>query len=215
MSVRWIGAQRDMLGGAGGAKVSLRELGDLPHVYALGPRAGASGESTVFDGQPCIARVVDGGVHVETSADTRHAACFLVYDQVHAWRESVQLRAIDDEAALMATVRRVAGESGLDDETPFIFLLRAYAAAMTFHVLDKRDGLPHTPALHERAKVRFQLERREVDVLGFYSSRHRGIFTPGDSDLHMHFRTVDGQISGHVERIALEPGTAVAVPRKE
>lgn len=215
MSVRWIGAQRDVLGGDVGPKISLRELGDLPQLYALGPLAGVSGEITVFDGQPCVARIVDGRVQVETSADTRHAACFLVYDQVDAWRETVQLRSIDDEAALMATVRRVAGESGLDADAPLIFTLRAYAAAITFHVLDKRDGLPHTPALHERAKVRFQLERRVVDVLGFYSSRHRGIFTPGDSDLHMHFRTIDGQASGHVERITLEPGAVVAVPKRE
>ena len=107
MSVRWIGAQRDVLGGDVGAKISLRELGELPHLDAL------------------------------------------------------------------------------------IFMLRAYATAITFHVLDKRDGLPHTPALHERATVRFRLERRVVEVLGFYSRRHRGMFTPGDSDLHMHFRTVE------------------------
>jgi hypothetical protein len=214
MSVRWIGAQRDVLGGDVDGKISLRELGDLTHLYGLGPRAGVSGEITVFDGQPCIARVVDRRVNVETSADG-HAACFLVYDQVHAWHEVVQLRSINDEATLLATVRRVARESGLDDGVPFIFLLHGYAASITFHVLDKRDDLPHTPALHERAKVRFELERRVVDVLGFHSSRHRGIFTPGESDLHMHFRTVDGQVSGHVERIALEPGTAVAVPRRE
>ena len=213
MSVRWIGAQRDVLGGDVGAKVSLHELADVPHLYALGPRAGMSGEITVFDGQPCIARVVDGRVHVETNADTEHAACFLVYDQVHAWLEVVQMWAIDDEATLMATVKRLARERGVDEAAPFIFRLHAYAAAITFHVLDKRDDLPHTPALHERAKVRFELQRRVVDVLGFCSSRHRGIFTPGDSDLHMHFRTTDGQISGHVERIALEPGALTAVPR--
>jgi hypothetical protein len=214
MSVRWIGAQRDVLGGDVGGKISLRELCDLTHLYALGPRAGVSGEITIFDSQPCIARVVDRRVSVETSADG-HAACFLVYDEVPAWHEAVQLRSIDDEAALLATVRRVAREGGLDDGAPFVFLLHAYAAAITFHVLDKRDDLPHTPALHERAKARFELERRVVEVLGFYSSRHRGIFTPGDSDLHMHFRTVDRQVAGHVERIAIEPGAVVAVPRKE
>jgi len=213
VSVRWVGAQRDVLGGDVGGKVSLRELADLPHLSALGPRAGASGEITVFDGQPCIARVVDGCVRME--AGLGHEACFLVYDQVHAWHEAVQLRAIDDESALMAAVKGVTRETGLDDEAPLIFLLRAYAASVTFHVLDKRDGLPHTPALHERAKVRFQLERCVVEVLGFSSSRHRGVFTPGDSDLHMHFRTVDGRASGHVEQIMLGPGTVIAVPRRE
>jgi len=213
MSVRWIGAQRDVLGGDVGGKISLRELADLPHLYALGPRAGVSGEITVFDGQPCIARVVDGCVKMETGLG--HDACFLVYDQVYAWHESVQLRAIDDESALTTALRRVIHETGVHDGAPLVFLLRAYASALTYHVLNKRDGMPHTPALHEQAKVRFQLERRVVDVLGFYSSRHRGIFTPRDSDLHMHFRTVDGQVSGHVESIALGPGTVIAVPRKE
>ena len=60
--------------------------------------------------------------------------------------------------------------------------------------------------------MRFELERQPVEVLGFHSSRHRGIFTPLDSDLHLHFRTLDGHASGHVERIALEPGAVIGVP---
>jgi acetolactate decarboxylase len=54
-----------------------------------------------------------------------------------------------------------------------------------------------------------------VNVLGFYSTRHRGIFTPRESDLHMHLRTADGHASGHVERIAVAAGATIAVPRKE
>jgi len=50
-------------------------------------------------------------------------------------------------------------------------------------------------------------------VLGFYSTQHRGVFTPRDSDLHMHVRTADGRMTGHVERIFLEPGVVIAVPR--
>ena len=53
---------------------------------------------------------------------------------------------------------------------------------------------------------------KAVEVLGFYSTGHRGIFTPKDSDLHMHFRTLDGRASGHVERIAVDPGAVIAVP---
>jgi acetolactate decarboxylase len=112
-----------------------------------------------------------------------------------------------------------AGVSGevtiLAGGAPLTFLVRAPAADVTFHVLDKRDGLPHTAVLHDRAKVRFQLAQEAVDVLGFYSQRHRGIFTPKDSDLHMHVRTLDGRASGHVERIAVAAGAVIAVPRKE
>ena len=214
MTVRWIGAQRDVLGGDVGGKIDLRAVATAPHLYALGPRAGVTGEITVFDGRPSIARVVDGRVRVEASLD--HGACFLVYDYVAAWHDAVQPGWIDDEAALTSAVLQAAGAAGLDaGAEPLIFLLRAPAATVTYHVLDKRDGRPHTPVRHEEAKVRFTVEREAVDVLGFYSTRHRGIFTPRDSDLHMHLRTADGRASGHVERIAVEAGAAIAVPRKE
>lgn len=210
MSVRWVGAQRDVLGGDVEGKVDLRLLTQRPHLYALGPRAGVSGEITVFDGEPWVARIVDRQILV--TADLDHAACFLVYDHVGLWRERVEEKPIDDEAVLTAAVLGAAGAVGLDADAPLIFLLRSPAASVTFHVLDKRDGLPHTPERHERAKVRFELARQAVEVLGFYSTGHRGIFTPKDSDLHMHFRTLDGRASGHVERIAVDPGAVIAVP---
>jgi hypothetical protein len=205
-----VGAQRDVLGGDVEGKVDLRPLLQQPHLYALGPRAGVSGEITVIDGEPWVARIADRRVHV--AADPDHAACFLVYDHVDLWRESVEPKPIDDEKALTEVVLRAAGAAGLDIDLPLIFLLRSPAATVTFHVLDKRDGLPHSPERHERAKARFELERQTVEVLGFYSTRHRGIFTPKDSDLHMHFRTLDGRASGHVERIAVDPGAVIAVP---
>ena len=210
MSVRWVGAQRDVLGGDVEGKVDLLSLTRRPHLYALGPRAGVSGEITVLDGEPSVARIVDRQIHV--TADDDHAACFLVYDHVDRWCERVEEKPIDNEAMLTAAVLGAAGAVGLDADAPLIFLLRSPAATVTFHVLDKRDGLPHTPERHERAKVRFEIERQAVEVLGFYSTQHRGIFTPKDSDLHMHFRTLNGRVSGHVERIAVDPGAVIAVP---
>src|SRR6202008_1105480 len=106
VSVRWIGAQRDVLGGDVEGKVEICALTNQPHLYALGPRAGVSGEITVFDGEPWIARAVDRRVHV--TADPDHAACFLVYDHVNLWREPLEAKPIDDEHALAAAVLRAA-----------------------------------------------------------------------------------------------------------
>jgi len=65
VSVRWIGAQRDVLGGDIEGKVALASLADPAHLYALGPRAGVSGEVTILDGVPWIARVLDVGLSVD------------------------------------------------------------------------------------------------------------------------------------------------------
>ena len=94
-------------------------------------------------------------------------------------------------------------------------LVRGVASTLVVHVLDKRDGRPHSPERHEQAKVRFTLHDREVEVIGFHSTAHRGIFTPADSNVHMQFRANDGHASGHVERLDLAPGWALGLPAIE
>ena len=106
----------------------------------------------------------------------------------------------------------VSREQGLDLERPLPFRIRGSAAVATLHVLDKRDGLPHNAERHEQAKVRQTLKRTAVELIGFHSRRHRGVFTPRDADVHVHVRTADGRVSGHLEDIRLEPGPGVAVP---
>jgi hypothetical protein len=111
-----VGAQRDVLGGNVEGKVDNRPLLQQPHLYALGPRAGVSGEITVIDGEPWVARIVDRRVHV--TADPDHAACFLVYDHVNLWRECVEPKPIDGEKALTEVMLRAACAAGLDVDLP-------------------------------------------------------------------------------------------------
>jgi acetolactate decarboxylase len=71
------------------------------------------------------------------------------------------------------------------------------------------------PSFMKKAKVRFLLQNEPVDVIGFYSNRHRAIFTPGEANVHMHVKSADGRVSGHLEKIQLERGATLAVPRVE
>jgi acetolactate decarboxylase len=199
--VRWVGAQRDVLAGGIEGLVDLRTLAGRPHLFALGPLEGCRGEVSVFDGVPSIARIVDGRPAVGTGFE--HRACFLVYSEVPAWREQ-SLEAGLADGALLETIVRRAAVAGLG--APWPFLIRGRAAHARLHILDKRDGQPHTPERHEAAKVRFTLDDEPVVVLGFYSTAHRGIFTPADSDVHMHLKTGDGRLSGHLESLRLGPG---------
>jgi acetolactate decarboxylase len=162
---------------------------------------------------PSISRIVDGALNVDTNFNVN--ACFLVYAQVSAWHRITLPTAIVDETALETFIVKFASELGIDVTQPFPFLITATPERATFHVLDKRDGLTHTPELHEKAKVRFLLQNESVDVIDFYSNRHRGIFTPGDANVHMHVKSANGRMSGHLEKIQLERGATLAVPRVE
>jgi acetolactate decarboxylase len=208
--VRWAGAQRDVLGGDLRGHVDLETLAATPHLYGLGPLEGVRGEVSIFGGEPSIARIEGGAV--VTVSTWRARACFLVWASVPDWAE----RAIEAGAPSLDEVERhvvaLARATSLDPERPFPFRVRATAVLATLHVLDKRDGLPHTPERHEQAKVRRTLEHTSVELVGFYSRQHRGIFTPKESNMHVHLRTEDGRISGHLEAIRLDPGARLAVP---
>jgi Alpha-acetolactate decarboxylase len=203
--VQWVGAQRDVLAGDLRPRIELAELAHLRHLYAVGPLAGLAGEISVFDGTPVIARVVNGNVVVDREENA--GACFLVYADVPAWRWTTMEAPLadGDTASHVVSLAREA-------DAPLVFVLKGVAPTLTFHVLDKRDGLPHSPELHERAKVRSTLRDQSVEVVGFHSTRHRGVFTPGDSPIHMHFRTADSRWSGHVERLELAPGWTLGLP---
>ncbi len=208
--VGWVGAQRNVLAGDLRAVVSLTELQRFEHLYALGPLEGLRGEISVFDGVPLIARVREGMVTV--AEEDGAGACFLVYADVPSWRWTKipsPLLSGEEESHVLKLAAEDERHDGL---APLAFLLRGVAATVIAHVLDKRDGLPHSPERHEQAKVRLTLHHREVEVIGFHSAAHRGIFTPADSNIHMHFRTIDGQTSGHVERLDLAPGWALGLP---
>ena len=211
--VKWVGAQRNVLQGDISGHIALASISVLQNLYAVGPAERLQGEISIFDSVPSISRITDGAIRVDT--DFKINACFLVYAQVNAWRKVTIPIAIGDEATLESYIVKMASELGIDINQPFPFLINATPERATFHVLDKRDGLTHTPELHEKAKVRFILQREPVEVIGFYSNRHRGILTAAHANVHMHVRSANGQMSGHLEKIQLERGATLAVPRVE
>lgn len=212
-TVKWVGAQRNVLQGDISGQIALTSISGLENLYAVGPAERLQGEVSIFDSVPSISRIIGGTLNIEANFNVN--ACFLVYAQVSAWHPLTISTAIRDEATLETYIVKFASELGIDVSQPFPFLINATPEHAMFHVLDKRDGLTHNPELHEKAKVRFVLQREPVEVIGFYSNRHRGIFTPGDANIHMHVRSADGRMSGHLEKIQLERGATLAVPRVE
>jgi acetolactate decarboxylase len=209
-AVRWSGAQRDVLGGDVSGKVPLGPLGQQRSLYALGPLEGVRGEVSVLDGVGYISRVRHGAIEVEQTLDVR--ACFLVYAHVPDWLDVRWNALLDGMEAIERAVITEAGARSIDVSAPFPFRLTGQADRLDLHVLDKRDGSPHDKEGHERAKVRFVYRDEPVEVLGFFSTRHRGIFTPGESNVHVHAVLRNGEAAGHVDGLTLGPGASLWLP---
>ncbi len=191
------------------AHIDCADLRPLKHLYALGPVEGLRGEVTVFDGTPAVTTVEGGKPAV---GESWPKACFLVYAQVPRWQSTPLPAGVGSLAELEPHVLAAAKKAGLDVDKPFPFLLSGTPAGVKYHVVWKTDGLPHTKELHAKAKLAFEVAGREVQMLGFHSDKHRGVFTHHDSNTHVHFRAADGKDSGHVDAAALVPGMTLHLP---
>jgi len=211
--VEWFGSQGDFIAGKAAESVSLERFDGLESLYAVGPLDQARGEVSIYDSIPLISEVHDGRVNV-TIDSCRHAA-FLVYAIVENWRRVTVRNPIKTEQQLENHLLAWAVTSGIDVDQPFAFLLNGLIAQATFHILCNRGRGTYNAERHEKSKVRFPIANESVEVIGFYSRRHRGIFTPRDSNFHMHVRTLDNRFSGHLEAFNWEYGVMLYLPINE
>jgi acetolactate decarboxylase len=209
----WVGAQRLVLTGDLTPHAELRDHEGVPHLSALGPLGGLRGEVTVIDGTPLITTLSGGVMRVERSFG--HQACFLVHAEVPWWRWIGQEAELPTWAALEPRLRRAAADASLDAAGPFPFRITGRAASGTVHVLDRRDDRPHSPERHEAIKVRFTLAAEDVEVIGFHSDRHHGIFVPKDFPIHAHLSARGRAFAGHVDALRLDPGWRLGLPATE
>lgn len=210
-NVQWQGAQKAVLDGDIRGHVDLEPLAELSSLYGLGPLEKAGGEVTILDSKPFVARVQeDGSLDVENSFSNR--ACFLVYSQVPSWQRISLPEDIIDEKTLERELPALAEQYGIDPEVPFPFLLKGQPDRVVFHVLNKTDHETHSPELHEKAKAKYTIEDTGIEIIGFYSRSHKGIFTPGHSSIHLHLKSEDDSLSGHVDALTFPQGIDLFLP---
>jgi acetolactate decarboxylase len=208
----FIGAQREtIMNGKLAAALDLKTLADRPHLYGLGPIEQLRGEVTIADSRPALARVApDGTVAVTRSFDA--GVPFFVWAEVSRWIEMpipAEIRSFED---LERFVPRAAKDAGLDVEKPLPFLLKGREDLIEFHILNRIGDPPHNMEEHKKIQIKFELEKVGATIVGFHSTKHRGIFTPGDSNIHIHFQTPDNSNSGHIQKLEIGSGATLGLP---
>lgn len=186
---------------------------DNERLWALGMPHGLDRELLVEGG-----RISSGGFdqHRYVLAHPHDLnAAFLIHAKVGRWTEMRVPASVRTFAELVAFVGDAGAKAGYSGEVPFAFRLKARVRYLKWFVvggMGNRTPAPH--ASFERARVLGGLDNASIEALGFYSRRHRGIATNPRSNMHVHFRTMEGPpFVAHLDdEIDLETGATVLLP---
>ena len=189
---------------------SLDSLYNIENLYALGALKDLSGEIQIFDRQDFSSIVQNDSVLV--GPYSQQNAAFMVYAQVKDWKDlAIPLSVTNTEALIGFFEYNENAE--MNTEKPFMFIIEGRVEQLDWHVLrnSASDSIPIAKDHRHNAKSGSILER-DVEILGVYSSDHEGVFTHHGIPVHMHFRTLDGMLAGHVDDLELGPEMNLKIP---
>lgn len=194
------------------AKFSLLELKGKDHVYALGAVENLKGEIQIFDGRPAVTFAKNGEVVIDNTFEKN--AALIVYTQVAAWQDVSIPADTVTRSQLQNYLKKAASDRGLNIEKPVPFLITGKTKFIDWHVIDWDPAdKEHTHAKHINSGPHGRIEKADVLILGFYSNRHRAIFTHHSSDLHMHFNTKNNTLAGHIDDLELGREMVLRLPQ--
>ena len=182
------------------------------HRYGLGPVAFLRGEILLWNDTAYVSRVTGEQELNAVTAEPTVSAPFLVYASVPAWTQPRSINtAITSLSQLQAQVERQARAAGRSLEEPFPFILQGTAQRVVYHVMNRPEGRTgHDPALHQQAKQFYTLQDEAVQILGFYSRHHQGVFTHRDAYIHAHVINLARTHMGHLDELSA-PAKSLAI----
>lgn len=222
--VEYVGAQKNIFAtGKAERVIHLSELADKKNLFAVGPVEGLDGEITIYDSKPHVSQVRGDGYQIDNTFN--HGAIFLVWTQQAKWGDGIAVPAtVRTYPELQNFVREQAAAAGVDTGKPFPFRLSGVPQEVKWHInVDRTEGQTITKELFAKSKAAYVLTNEPVEIIGFYSENHPGVFIsqyalaiPPDSGkknaIHIHLVSQDGKATGHIDNIALNGDINLRLP---
>jgi len=179
--------------------------------YGSGPLEYLRGEILVWDGVPFVS-VATSDSSMDLSIRPAAKAPFFVHARVKGW-QSIEL---PDSVVDLATLDGFLTNILSFRNTPVPFKLTGVVELAEVHVVDLPAGSEvRSPDDAHLGRKSFTRKEVQADLLGFFSTRHKAVFTHHDTNIHVHLIDADRKWMGHVDRLRLELSAMrlfVAVP---
>lgn len=199
--IRMSGAMRNvMMKGQLEAIINLDTIQNKLHLYGLGPLEYLRGEILIKDGVAFKATVnVDSSIRVEKEYNLR--APFFVYATIDHWQEY----SLPDSVHTINQLDQYLNTISKSKVRPFAFKLIGKVAEADMHLVNLPTNTKvSSPADAHQGQVNFKLKQEFVEMIGFFSTEHKGVFTHHDSNMHIHLITEDESKMGHLDSVDLD-----------
>ena len=193
-----------MHSGDASGKISLDTIADKNHLYGIGPVENLTGEITIFDGKSFESTVVSSS-RMKVQENYSVKAPFLVYANVNKWKEI----SLPDSVQTISQLEKFLTAAMKQYPQPFAFKVQATIRKADVHIINLPKGtIVHSPEEAHKYQKTYHLKNKPVALIGFFSTKHQGVFTHHDSYMHIHLITADLKQMGHVDEFQIEKGTA-------
>jgi len=211
--VAYKGALKNMMHkGDISGKVDLYDFQQEKHFYALGAIENLKGEIQIFDSKPINTFVDQENLTVDNSFNKK--ATLLVYTWVKEWNSITIPDDIQTVEQLEKFIELTAYENQINIDKPFPFLIEGKVDSVDWHVIDWENGdTEHSLKKHKSSGLHGNEKNVNVEIIGFFSKSHQTIFTHHSSNVHIHMKTVDNKIAGHVDELTLGKGILLKLPK--
>lgn len=191
--------------------ITLDNLKNYQHLYALGAIEGLAGEIIVLDGKIYNSRVKDKKLIID---DHNSKAALLVYTDNQHWLPIEIKILVNGTRELEKIISDNANKYYPGSDKPIPFMIKGNIPSLRWHVINAPESYEKSHQGFMQSGLQGELKNQNSILLGFYSKKHQGVFTHQSSEVHIHFITKDGKISGHVDDLILDEHSVLYIPEK-
>lgn len=199
--IKIVGAMKNVMWkGELAGTINLDTISDKNGLYGLGPVSYLTGELLINNGKSYVSKVTsDSTMSLEKRYDV--SAPFFVYANVTDWSE-VEL---PPDLKTIQNLEKFIDAKTTDFKRPFAFKLVGQISSAIIHIQNLPRGTKvSSPEEAHQGQITYELKNENAEIIGFFSTEHKGIFTHHDSFLHMHLITTDETKMGHLDQLEIE-----------
>ena len=186
------------------ATINLDTIRNKQHLYGIGPVEYLTGEILILDGKAYKAEAAtDTSVKMTETFNLK--APFFGYANIESWNE----KTIPDSVSTIKQLEDYLDKATKDYPRPYFFKLDATVDNATVHIVNLPAGTKvSSPEDARQGSRKYTVANKKVEMLGFFSTEHKSIFTHHDTFVHIHLITDDKTKMGHLDELKITKGTA-------